>query len=208
MAHHLPENDTVSIPEIPVKDQLTINPSNTALVVVDMQNDFVRPNGALQVEAAADTVDGIAGLLDTARSHGVHIAFTQDTHTEDDKEFELWPPHCIEGTEGWEIIDDLPREDGDLVVQKNRYDGFYETPLDHYLTRVWDVDNLIIVGTVANICVGQTAASAGLRWFHVITPADGISAQTEFDQASALRQISFLYNGHIVAHTDDIAFSK
>ena len=93
------------------------------------------------------------------------------------------------------------------MVKKNRYDGFYSTPMEHYLSRVWDVEHVVIVGTVANICVGQTAASAGLRWFHVVTPANGISAMTDFDQASALRQTSFLYNGTVVPTTEDIHFS-
>lgn len=204
--NQLPDSDTVQVPDIEVQSSVSLSAPKTALLVVDMQNDFVRPGGALQVEAAAETIDKISRLITTARAHGVSVVFTQDTHTEDDPEFDIWPRHCVEGTTGWEIIDDLPRRDDDLVIQKNRYDAFYGTPLDHYLRHVWDVDNLIVVGTVANICVGQTAASAGLRWYDVVTPADAISAQTEFDQASALRQISFLYNGSIVAETSDIEF--
>ena len=206
--NRFPETDSVEIPDIEVKPSVTLSASDTALLVVDMQNDFVRPGGALPVEAASETVDGISRLITTARAHGVPVAFTQDTHTDDDREFDIWPRHCVRGTKGWEIIDELPRQNDDLVVRKNRYDGFYGTPLDHYLGRIWEIENLIIVGTVANICVGQTAASAGLRWYHVVTPADGISAQTDFDQASALRQISFLYNGSIVAETTDIEFSS
>ena len=202
----LPQNSTVAIPDIPVEDQLSLPVANTAVIVVDMQNDFVRPDGALHVEAAPQTVEGIAAFIDQARSQGVQIVYTQDTHSEDDREFDLWPPHCIQGSQGWQIIDELSPHDSDLVVQKNRYDGFYATPLDHYLSHVWDIDNLVIVGTVANICVGQTAASAGLRWYGVIACADGISAMTAFDQASALRQISMLYNGKIAASMTDVTF--
>lgn len=204
--NRLPDSNTVEIPELTVADSVTLPADKTALIVVDMQNDFVRDDGALCVEAAADTVDGIAALIEQARERGIPVIYTQDTHTDDDREFEIWPRHCVRDTEGWRIIEELAPRDDEMVVIKNRYDAFYGTSLEHYLNHVWDIENLIIVGTVANICVGQTAASAGLRWYQVITPADGISALTDFDQASALRQISFLYNGTIVAETTDLAF--
>jgi nicotinamidase-related amidase len=63
------------------------------------------------------------------------------------------------------------------------------------------------VGTVSSICVLHTAASAGLRWFHGVMPADGISSLTAFDQALTLRQVSSLYNGTIVRSTGDIHFT-
>ncbi|MFW6175716.1 MAG: cysteine hydrolase family protein, partial [Acidobacteriota bacterium] len=64
--------------------------------------------------------------------------------------------------------------------------------LDHHL-RVQGVDTVIVCGTVANICVHYTAASAGLRWYGVIHPVDAISALTEFDMEAALRQAAFLF---------------
>ena len=205
--NQLPDEETVAIPDLSVEERMELPRGATAVVVVDMQNDFVRPDGALYVEAAQATVQPIGRLLKRARAHGVPIVYTQDTHTEDDREFEIWPRHCVEGTTGWEIVSDLAPRDDDMVVKKNRYDGFYGTSLEHYLSHVWQIESLVIVGTVANICVGQTAASAGLRWYEVVTPADGISALTDFDQAAALRQISMLYNGKIVAHVDDIEFA-
>jgi nicotinamidase-related amidase len=203
--NYLPAGD-VQIPEIPVKESLELPADETAVVVVDMQNDFVKPGGTLMVEAAGETIAAIQRLLDRARSDGVHVAYTQDTHYEGDKEWAIWPEHCRQGTWGWRIIDELAPREGDLVCPKSRYDGFYDTWLDHYLTRVWGVKHLVIVGTVSSICVLHTAASAGLRWFHVIAPADGMSALTEFDQALTLRQISWLYTGSVVASVDDIDF--
>ena len=97
--------------------------------------------------------------------------------------------------------------DDDLVVEKNRYDGFYETPLEHYLSHVWKIENLIITGTVSNICVAHTAASAGLRWYKLVIPSDGISALTEFDHQMTLRQVSTLYSGLIVEQCENIKFN-
>ena len=197
---------SVEIPDIPVKARLELPADETAVVVVDMQNDFVKPGGTLVVEAAGETIVAIQRLLDRARADGIHVVYTQDTHFEGDKEWAIWPEHCRQGTWGWRIIDELAPQEDDLVCLKSRYDGFYDTWLDHYLTRVWQVKHLVIVGTVSSICVLHTAASAGLRWFHVVAPADGMSALTEFDQALTLRQISWLYTGSVVASVDDIAF--
>jgi nicotinamidase-related amidase len=109
-------------------------------------------------------------------------------------------------TWGWEIIQELKPQSDDLVCMKNRYDGFYGTWLDHFLSHMWKAKYVVIVGTVSNICVLHTAASAGLRWFHVVVPADGISALTEFDQALTLRQVSSLYAGDVVKSVDDLCF--
>jgi len=173
-----------------------------------MQNDFVKLEGALVVEAASETVPRIQRLLKSARTHGVRIVYTQDTHFERDAEWEIWPQHAKSGTWGWEIVEELKPHPEDLVCQKNRYDGFYASCLDHFLTRVWRVENLVIVGTVSNICVLHTAASAGLRYFHIVVPADGISALTDFDQALTLRQVSWLYKGSVVKSVDDIQFER
>lgn len=188
----------VDVPEIKYRDKIELPSEQTAVLVIDMQNDFVKEGGSLRVESAEETVPLIGSLISEARRNNVKVCFTPDTQVEGDKEFDIWPRHCVEGTSGWEFIDELKFENGDLVFMKNRYDGFYETNLEHYLSHVWHIENLIITGTVSNICVAHTAASAGLRWYKIIVPANGISALTEFEQALTLRQVSFLYDGTVV----------
>jgi nicotinamidase-related amidase len=204
--NYLPSG-SVEIPEIPVQNEVILPADKTAVIVVDMQNDFVKPGGTLVVDAATETIANIAELLMRARSAGVPVAYTQDTHYEGDKEWAIWPEHCRAETWGWEIIEELSPASGELVCRKSRYDGFYDTWLDHYLSRIWQVEHLVIVGTVSSICVLHTAAAAGLRWFHVVVPADGVSALTEFDQALTLRQVSWLYTGSVVGGVADIRFS-
>ena len=197
----------VQVPEINYKSKITLDPSRTMLLIVDMQKDFVYENGSLLVNSAKETVPKIRSLINEARKCNVRIGYTQDTQYEGDKEFDIWPEHCLIGTPGWEIIDELKPSADDMVFRKNRYDGFYETSLEHYLSHVWHIKNLVITGTVSNICVAQTAASAGLRWYKVVVPANGISAMTEFDQALTLRQVSFLYSGIVLKDVNDISFS-
>ncbi len=198
---------TVEVPEIAYKTQLELPAAKSAVIVVDMQNDFVTPGGKLVVPAAEATLPNLQRLLAAARQAGVRVAYTQDTHFEGDPEWQIWPEHCRHGTWGWQIVDALAPQPGELVEQKSRYDGFYDTSLDHYLSRVWKVEHLVIVGTIASICVLHTAAAAGLRWFHVVVPADGTSALTTFDQALTLRQVSWLYTGSVTKSVDDIRFT-
>ena len=196
---------TVEIPEIPVEHSVSLPADRTAVIVVDMQNDFVRPEGKLYVPSAQKTIKPIAELLERARKHGVMIVYTKDTHYPGDPEFRIWGEHALRGTWGWEIIDELKPKGKEIVIEKTRYDAFYGTPLDDLL-RVYSIENLVIVGTVANICVLHTVASAALRWYKVVVPADGISALNEFDFYLTLRQISFLYRGVIVEKASGIEF--
>ena len=187
---------TVEVPEYRIEDRIQVDPETTAVVVVDMQHDFVDEDGALSVPGAGETVPRIRRLLDWARERGTTVCYTQDTHKEGDPEWEFWGRHVEEGTHGWKILEEIaPRED-EMVFRKVRYDGFYDTGLDHHL-RVQGVDTVIVCGTVANICVHYTAASAGLRWYGVIHPVDAISALTEFDMEAALRQATFLFQARL-----------
>jgi len=196
----------VDVPDLEVVDEVELDKRSTALIIVDMQNDFVKEGGSLRVPTAESTVPSIKKLLENARSSGVLTIFTQDTHYEDDPEYRIWGVHAKYGTWGWEIVDELrPDEDREVVIRKTRYDGFYGTPMDDLL-RIYGVKNVVVVGTVANICVLHTAGSAALRWYKVYVPMDGISAINEFDYYLALRQIQFLYKGVIVRSVEGVRF--
>jgi len=187
---------TVEIPEYEVDERVRVDPSRSALVVVDMQNDFVKEGGSLVVPTAAATIPRIAHLLGLARDSRMRVVFSQDTHDEGDPEWRIWGVHARRGSWGWRIVEELTPRDRELVVQKVRYDAFYGTSLDHFL-RLWAIDTLVICGTVANICVHYTAASAALRWYQVIIPRDAVSALVDFDLESSLRQTAFLFAGRV-----------
>ncbi|PVU76689.1 isochorismatase [Acidianus hospitalis] len=186
----------LEVPKIPEEKEIELNPHDTALIIVDMQNDFVRKDGKLPVPTAESTIKPIKDLIKKARYSSALVIYTQDWHMKDDPEFKIWGEHALAGTWGAEIIDELKPEKDDFIIKKYRYDAFFETPLD-YILRVKGIKNLIITGTVANICVLHTAGSAALRWYNVIMPKDGISAITDFDYYATLRQVDFLYKGKI-----------
>ncbi|AWS00140.1 cysteine hydrolase family protein [Metallosphaera hakonensis] len=191
-------------PDIPISQNVLLEPSKTAVIVVDMQNDFVRKEGKLYVPQAESTLAPIKRILKRARDAGAHVIYTQDWHMKDDPEFKIWGEHAVAGSWGAEIVEELIPEKDDYIVKKLRYDAFFGTSLDYYLN-VKEIKNLVVVGTVANICVLHTTGSAALRWYNVIMPLDGISAITEFDFYSTLRQVDFLYKGKITA-SDGITF--
>lgn len=197
---------SVEVPEYEMHAEVRLDPQKTALIVVDMQNDFVKEDGSLLVPDAEGTIPAIQGLLQTARESGMRVVFTQDTHTDGDPEWEIWPEHVREGSWGWRIVEELQPRDDELVIRKVRYDAFYGTHLDHFL-RLWDVDSLLICGTVANICVHYTAASAALRWYDVVIPKDATSSLVPFDLESSLRQTAFLFAGRIT-HSDAIRLEE
>ncbi len=189
-------SQTLRLPEELKVEEVELPSDKTALIIVDMQNDFVRKEGKLCVPDAERTIPAIKRVLEKARGSGVTVVYTQDWHGRDDPEFRIWGEHARAGTWGAEIVEELkPRED-EYVVRKLRYDGFYGTSLDHIL-RLHNIENLVITGTVANICVLHTAGSAALRWYNVVVPVDCVSALNEFDYAAALRQITFLYRGKL-----------
>ncbi len=194
-------------PTYPVADSVVLDPKRTAVVVVDMQNDFVKPEGKLYVPSAQSAVEPIARLLKKAREAGVFIIYTQDLHGEDDPEYRIWGEHVKAGTWGAEIIDELAPQPGDEVVSKPRYDAFYASRMEDVLRTRPEIDTLIITGTVTNICVLHTAGSAALRWYKVIVPKDAVAALSEFDQEAALHQIDFLYKGTITT-VDAISFQS
>jgi nicotinamidase-related amidase len=191
----------VEVPAYTVEPRVEVHPRTTALVIVDMQNDFVNPRGSLCVPDAQKTVPAIAHLRDLARRQDMLTVYTQDWHGAEDPEFALWGPHAVGGTWGAEIVPELAPSPRDIVIRKLRYDAFYGTPLEHELMRR-RIETLVVTGTVSNICVLHTAGSAALRWLRIIVPVDAVSALTEFDQQAALRQIAFLYRGTLTRSRD------
>jgi nicotinamidase-related amidase len=97
----------IEVPPHQLYEEVRVTPTRTALVVADMQNDFVRPGGSLCVPDAEATIPAIRGLLDLARAHGMHVVYSQDTRRDGDPEWQIWPEHAREGSWGWEIVDAL-----------------------------------------------------------------------------------------------------
>ena len=176
----------------------------TAVMVIDMQNDFIKEKGKLYVPRSESLIEPIKSLLNAARDAGATIIYTQDWHHEDDPEFEVWGEHALAGSWGAEIVEELKPKEGEFIVRKPSYDAFYGTPLEHIL-RYRGLENLILTGVLANICVLHTAGSAAMRGYRLMVPVDCILALNEFDYALSLRQMSFIYKAKLT-RSDMIEF--
>jgi nicotinamidase-related amidase len=175
------------------------DPDRTAVVAVDMQNGFCHPDGSLYAPGSEAAVDDVAALLDRARAAGAQVVFTRDVHPPaqfDDThyydEFDRWGEHVVEGSWEAEIVDDLAVEPADHVVEKHTYDAFYETELDGWLS-ARGVDDLLICGTLANVCVLHTAGSAGLRDYRPVLVEDAIGAIEPDHREYALEHAEWLF---------------
>ena len=146
-----------------------------ALVVVDMLNDFIRPDGSLTVGGPGlEIVPFVREQIEKARAGGIPVIYLCDQHRPDDPEFRMFPPHCIAGTEGGEVISELRPQPGDWVVPKRRYSGFYESQLDLVL-RELEIEEIMLVGVCTNICVLYTASDARNRAYQVTVLKDGVA---------------------------------
>jgi nicotinamidase-related amidase len=196
----------VTVPDYRILSKVSLPAKKTGLLLADMLVDFVSPRGQLFVPDTQKTIGPLRSLVGKARTAGTLIVYIQDWHRPDDPEFSIWGPHAIQDTKGTGVIPELAPAPQDFVVRKRTYDPFFATDLD-LLLRQKGIWNLVITGTVANICVLHAAASASLRGYKVVVPIDAISALNPFDFQAALRQIAFVYQGKL-SYSRGITFSK
>ena len=164
-----------------------------AVLVVDMLNDFTLDGAPLKVEENKKILPNIKALLDKERALSTPIIYVCDSHTEDDKEFKIWPKHCVEGTKGAQVVDELAPKENDFIVKKTTYDGFFRTSLDDLLKSL-GVDYFIITGCVINICILYTASSAVLRGYKVEIPLNCVSALDNKSRECAINQFENVLN--------------
>jgi nicotinamidase/pyrazinamidase len=167
---------------------------STALIIVDVQNDFADPAGGLSVRDGAAVIPVINGEIAMARSAGALVVATQDWHPETTPHFAkdggIWPVHCVAGTWGAELHPDLALPDDAPRVRKgvhgeDGYSGFTTrdpttgetTPTElEALLRDRGVDRTVVVGLATDYCVKATALDARRLGWDTFVLADAIAA--------------------------------
>lgn len=171
---------------------LDFNPDDTAVLVIDMLNDFLEPEGAMPLPEGRRLYEPCRRLLSAARENGASVIWVCDEHPPHDREFEKRSVHCLEGSWGAEIVSELEPATDEYRVRKRRYSGFFETDLDLRL-RELGVRHLILTGVVTNICVRSTAHDAFFRGYEVIVPVECVAATSEREQESTLYDLDTHY---------------
>ncbi len=158
--------------------------STTALIVVDMQNDFGHPDGSLFVHGGDDIVGTINDEIERTAAAGGTIVLTQDWHPASTPHFiddgGVWPTHCVAGTWGAALVDDLdPQHRASAIVRKgtNGEDGYSAFAMREPggdidiptglagLLRERGIDRVVAVGLATDVCVAATAVGASAAGF-------------------------------------------
>jgi nicotinamidase/pyrazinamidase len=184
----------------------------TALVVVDVQNDFADPSGSLYVQGGEEVVGLVNAEIDRALQSGATVVYTQDWHPESTPHFEKdggqWPVHCVKETWGAELHPDLQVK-GEVIRKgtggEDGYSGFTvrdpetgeesPTPLEEIL-RAQGIEKVVVLGLATDYCVKETAVDAAGKKFGVtvlasatravdLEPGDGERALDEMRAAGA-----------------------
>ena len=168
-----------------------------ALIINDMENDFVDEKGALRVDTAIDCVEPIKKLKAKMKKEGAPVIYVCDTHFKGDKEFEKWGSHTVDGTWGAAVIDELAPDENDFVIKKWRYSAFFATPLD-MLLRQLQVDTIVLTGVLTDVCIQHTAADAYFRGFKTVVPRSCTATISDERKEYALNFIKQMYDAEIV----------
>ncbi len=171
---------------------VSIDAKRAAVVVVDMINDFCKPGGAMVLPGYEALVGPQLAVIEAARAAGVPVIWVHDVHRKNVRQDREWlkrTPHCVEGTWGVEIIDDLGARADEIHVIKRRYSSFFQTDLDVTLKDLM-VDQLIVFGVVTNICVRSTVHDAFFNGYEVVVPSDCCAATGPREQESSLYDIA------------------
>ncbi|MEO0076489.1 MAG: isochorismatase family cysteine hydrolase [candidate division WOR-3 bacterium] len=178
------ENDILSAIKPYQHKKLILNPKKAALLVIDMQNDFLNPTSPAYTENAKYIIPNLKKLIKTARQKKIPVIYTAHCHYDpkiDGGMTAKWWPEIwnkktlVAGTSGVEIIQELAPLVTEKIIWKHRYSAFYNTDLEIYL-RGLGVTDLIMTGIMTGICVESTARDAFFRDFRIFIVADATAA--------------------------------
>lgn len=192
-----------------------------ALVVVDMQHDFVDEGAGCYAPGSERIVPRIARLVKATRAAGVPVIFTQEAHrpggVDAGREADAGagagypaggpdspvPSHCVEGTAGIEIVEELAPTPEDFRISKRRYSCFFGTDLD-LLLRNLGVETLLVTGLDSNVCVLWTAGEAFQRDYHVRIVEDCVAGSNPEEHEAALLIMRGLVSGGRSVVSEDV----
>lgn len=178
------------------------DPASTAILVVDMLNDFCNPKGLMPLPGWEALLEPQRRVIAAGRAKGCPIIFIVDAHRpqlKHDREFMKRSPHCMENQWGSAVIAELAPQPDDIIMLKRRFSGFFNTDLDLTLKDL-RVHSLIYMGVVTNICVRSTVHDAFFLGYQNIIVKDAVAATGAREQASSLYDMA--------THFGSVSFSQ
>lgn len=179
-----------------------LKPEHTALIIVDMQNDFCSPQGAMakvrDVSAAYALIPRLREFIAQARSAGAKLFFIymcrgpEDAHGPYEEMIHRRGRKlrlCEPDSQGVKIVDELTPQEGDEVIRKKAYSGFVRTDLNRKLQEL-GIKTLIMSGVATNVCVESTARDGFMLDYYVIFASDLTAAYDESLHENTLKNIN------------------
>jgi ureidoacrylate peracid hydrolase len=214
----MPISDSLTIDARPASVEATV--SRTAVIVVDMQNDFAAAGGmferaGIDISVIRPAIGPTRRLLEAARRAGIRVVylkmgFLADLSDSGAPVSPTWLKHSpfhvgdevgapdgtpsrvlIRDTWNTAIVDELTPEANDLIVWKHRYSGFFETSL-HDLLQADGIDTLLFVGATTSICVESTVRDAMYRDYHCLVVEDCVAEPIGHDRPVSNHDASLL----------------
>ena len=189
--------------------EFSLPADSTAVVVVDMQNDFLAPDGffarvGVDVTPVTGIVPAIARVVASARAADVPVIYTRMWNKAD----EMLPAlhrilprrdrdtartaTCVEGTPGAQIVDALAPLDGDAIVDKTQYSAFFRTDMEDVLARL-GVDTVVVTGATTNVCVDSFVRDAYFRGMDVVLVEDAVASYEQQLHDATIRNVDLLF---------------
>ncbi len=170
-----------------------------ALLIIDMLNDFIKPYGALYCgKQAENIISEIMKLKREFKEKNFPIIYICDSHEVEDEEFLLFPPHCLKGSKGAQVVEELSPEEGAFIVYKNKFSGFYHTELEKILKEL-KVEELYLTGVCTSICVMDTAKDAFERGFRIVIPVRAVADFDERFHLFSLERMEKIYGAKLLS---------
>jgi ureidoacrylate peracid hydrolase len=172
---------------------MQVDPERTALLIVDLVNEYIDPKGLMSMPGGEAVVDANRSLAESARANGVHIVWIRPGHIDaSDALFRKRIAHALDGTWGAELHGGLGVASGERIVSKRRYSAFFATDLDLWL-RERAIARVVVTGVALNICVRATVHDAFFHGYDVWVVSDACKATSEREEASSLYDIATHY---------------
>jgi len=166
-----------------------------ALLIIDMQNDFILEGSPLQVQAKV-VVPKVREVLDVFRSRALPVIHVMRVHRKDGSDVEIFrqdrfklQPFAVEGTSGAAVIDELSPVPGEYEIKKIRMSAFIGTELD-LLLRNLCITDLVVTGIQTPNCIRTTVFDAIAYNYQVVLVEDAVGAQTDGIHSANVRDMA------------------
>ncbi|VAX23290.1 hypothetical protein MNBD_IGNAVI01-484 [hydrothermal vent metagenome] len=165
----------------------------SALLVIDMINDYLHPDGLLYCERCREIIPALVKAITFARENTIQVVYVNtNLENKNDLLAKRWGLHAVKGSFGAQVIDELRPDAGDLIIPKKSYNAFFNTSLDTELEQQ-GIKNITISGIHTHVCVLLTAVGGFELGYNVTVLEDCITTDNE---AMRKTRLTF-FNTHV-----------